>query len=386
VLADEAFAGNLEALPDESSVMGGPSKEKNEVELRESTYGIPRGPDPRTQHPSGAPVTRNRYRDFPTRGWRLVVRIVVGVILLAITVVLVLPDLLGLDGKEFFAFFVALRPQFTAVVAVLALLLLVLWRRHWPEAVAVLVVCAIAAVIVVPRTIPHTSSASGGKTFTVLSFNVDQGGANVSKLAATIRHDKPDVVVLPESAGTFRAKLAKAIPGLGYRSSDVVGPADEDVAGVTVFSAPSLGAVKSHEINQGVFDPWLYLTGGKLGKLRVVAVHVSAPTPGKIKQWPKELASLQQWCKAGSGPVIIAGDFNATLDHKEFRDGIQGCQDSGSVTGKGLVGTWPSMWPEWFAGQIDHVLGGGGVTPKSLQVLNLPGSDHRALLAKLRVP
>jgi endonuclease/exonuclease/phosphatase (EEP) superfamily protein YafD len=336
-------------------------------------------------------VNRKRSGALSTRGWPLVVRIVVGLVLLGLVCIAVIPDLLGLDGVEFFAFFVALRPQVTALVVVVALILLLAWRRTWPEVVAVLVVCALAAAIVLPRAFPHPVTAeaaaqSGDRELKVLSFNVDQGGADVQELASTIRKDKPDVVVLPESADTFREKLAAAIPGLGYRSSSVVGPAGTDVAGVSVFTASDLGHVTMHRIGQGQFDPWLYLTGGRLGSLEIVAVHVSAPTPVKILQWPKELASLQQWCGQQSNPVVIAGDFNATLDHREFRDGIKGCLDAGEMTGKGLIGTWPTKLPEWIGGQIDHVLGGGGAVPTSLRVLDLPGSDHRALLATVSVP
>jgi endonuclease/exonuclease/phosphatase (EEP) superfamily protein YafD len=36
--------------------------------------------------------------------------------------------------------------------------------------------------------------------------------------------------------------------------------------------------------------------------------------------------------------------------------------------------------------QIDHVLIGGGTRPNSARVLDLPGSDHRAVLARITLP
>ena len=219
---------------------------------------------------------------------------------------------------------------------------------------------------------------------TVLSFNVDQGEADVPALARTIRAARPDVVVLPEAAEHYRALLAAAIPDLGYRSAVGAAPDADDVNGITVFTAPALGPVAGRVIDQGGFDPWLELTGGRLGAVRLVAVHVSAPVPGKIVSWPRELAQLQTWCGPGSGPAVVVGDLNATLDHREFRDGTAGCQDAGAVTGQGLTATWNAAWPRWFGAQIDHVLAAGPLRTVSLRILDLPGSDHRALLARVR--
>ena len=55
-----------------------------------------------------------------------------------------------------------------------------------------------------------------------------------------------------------------------------------------------------------------------------------------------------------------------------------------------LVATGRSSVPRWFGAQIDHVLtrpgaGGSGPQARSTQALDVPGSDHRALLTRLRL-
>jgi endonuclease/exonuclease/phosphatase (EEP) superfamily protein YafD len=125
---------------------------------------------------------------------------------------------------------------------------------------------------------------------------------------------------------------------------------------------------------------WMQVTGGALGAVRVVAVHVAAPIPGLMQGWISEFGMLQQWCAPGRGSNIVIGDVNATLDHSPLRSGITGCTDAAADRGQGLVATWPSTWPRWFGVQIDHVFTAGGLRPKSLRVLDIPGSDHRALL------
>lgn len=315
--------------------------------------------------------------------WR-VGRWLVGAVVVGAAVVVLLPDVLGLDRWVPLTAAVAIRAQLAVAVAVPALLLLGS-RPCRPAAAGVLAVCAVAGALVVPRVLVSPPPSGPGPTMTVLAFNVDQGEADVAALAAAIRAARPDVVVLPEAAEHYRALVAAAIPDLGYRSAVGAAVEADDVHGITVFTAPGLGPVAGRVIDQGRFDPWLELTGGRLGAVRLAAVHVSAPVPGKIVSWPRELAQLQTWCGPGSGPALVVGDLNATLDHREFRGGTAGCQDAGAVTGQGLTATWNAASPRWFGAQIDHVLTGGGPAPVGLRILDLPGSDHRALLARVRM-
>ena len=50
------------------------------------------------------------------------------------------------------------------------------------------------------------------------------------------------------------------------------------------------------------------------------------------------------------------------------------------------MGTWPDRFPRWLGPQIDHVLVTGGVTAETFSVHDIPGSDHRAVLTRLRLP
>jgi endonuclease/exonuclease/phosphatase (EEP) superfamily protein YafD len=311
------------------------------------------------------------------------------VVLVAVVVTLaalvLVPDLLGLDRHVVTAALLAVRPQVLAVTTLVSLAAL-LWRRARREAGAVLVICAVAGGLVLPRVVADPGAPASGPEMTVLSFNVDDGRASVPALAATIRATRPDVVVLPESAERFRALLARAIPDLAYRSFVGAAPGADDVHGITVLTAPTMGSPMSRVIDEGDADPWIELTGGRFGPLHVVAVHVAAPVEGKIESWPGELGQLATWCGSGAAPAIVAGDFNATDDHRDFRTGTAGCRDAGSATGQGLTATWDAAWPRWFGAQIDHVLTGHGPQPVALGILDLPGSDHRALLAHIELP
>jgi endonuclease/exonuclease/phosphatase (EEP) superfamily protein YafD len=238
--------------------------------------------------------------------------------------------------------------------------------------------------MVLPRAIPAADApapdAPGGRTLTVLSFNTYEGKADVAAVAAEIRAANPDLVALPEASGRFTDKLAPLVPDYRFAPSQERG---RDVEGVTAASRADLGEA-TVDVDHSTTFPSVQLT---LAGVRFVAFHSVAPKPGDTRGWGTDLTTLDRWCaNRAIGPAILAGDFNATLDHSVFRESIAGCADAGDRTGQGLVGTWPTWAPRWLGPQIDHVLVTGGITAETLSVVDLPGSDHRAVLTRLRLP
>jgi endonuclease/exonuclease/phosphatase (EEP) superfamily protein YafD len=325
-------------------------------------------------HPSGGRLPR-----------RVEWRFVIAVVLAVLVAVFLVPELFGLANVLPFAPLVAFRPATAVGLVVLAVLVVLVRRRWWPLALAVGVVAAVALGMVVPRMIAGAAPGPG-RTLTLLSFNVYGGHADVSILARVIHTARPDVIVLPEAGERYRQLLAPQVADLGYRSWTTEPPDSEDVNGIVVLAAPWLGAVTAEPLDLGAKFRWMQVTGGALGAVRLVAVHAAAPVPEWTRDWSSELGILQLWCARDRGSNIVIGDVNATLDHSALRSGIMGCIDAAADRGQGLVSTWPSSWPRWFGVQIDHVFTSGGLWPGSLQVLDIPGSDHRALLTRVVVP
>jgi endonuclease/exonuclease/phosphatase (EEP) superfamily protein YafD len=145
-----------------------------------------------------------------------------------------------------------------------------------------------------------------------------------------------------------------------------------------------MGALRAQVLDAHAKFAWIELSGGRLGGVRLVGVHTAAPVSGSVPAWRADLEALATWCQHTATPIVLAGDFNATLDHRELRS--LGCTDVAAAVGRGLTGTWPTSLPAWLGVQIDHVLVGGGITPSGARVLNLPGSDHRAVLARVTLP
>jgi endonuclease/exonuclease/phosphatase (EEP) superfamily protein YafD len=308
-------------------------------------------------------------------------RYVLAIVWTAALVVVVLPDLLGgLDSHPPFTQVVAFRPWLGAGTAGLALLLGVLTvfrRRMWPVLVGTLAVALTAGFAVLPRAIAGPAPLDG-RPLTVMAANVLHGGADPQVVAAAIRDTRPDVVSLPEAGDRFGPRIAPLVTPLGYRLIDTDG-------GVGVLVAERLGDVTTRVGREFGLEPYVEVTGGGLGDVTVVAFHAASPVRGRMAAWRTDLAQLSRWC-AGPGRTVIAGDLNATLDHSALRAGSAGCTDAAAARGAGLVPTWgPTAGTTVLGPQIDHVLATTGIDPSAFAVRDLPGSDHRIVVATLLV-
>lgn len=312
--------------------------------------------------------------------------------IVAFTLVIALitvPDLLfGIDRYTPFAQLVSFRPQLLVVLFVICLALgaITLFRRAaWPFATGAVAVLAIGVAMVAPRVVADPLPTTG-TPLKVLAFNTYEGNADVAALVATIAATRPDVVSISESGQKFGSRIAALVEPLGYRTHISTERGVADVNGVTALVADRLGDVQARVGKETSSFPYIELTGGELKSLRFVAFHSVAPKLRDVPDWRTDLALLPQWC-AGSGPAVVAGDVNATLDHSALRAGMAGCSDAADQRGAGLIPTWgPSPRQRTIGPQIDHVLGTDGVVAESFEVRDLPGSDHRAILTTLRVP
>ncbi|GAA4779317.1 hypothetical protein GCM10023200_10540 [Actinomycetospora chlora] len=293
--------------------------------------------------------------------------------------VLLVPELVGLERTFPWPIALAARPALAAGVDVAAGTLAAVSRRARPAALG----AAAVSRLVLARPRRHRERPGPGR-LTVLVANVWQGRADPGALARLLAAHRPDVVVLPEAGEPFLARLAGHLdPGLGYRADTAPPPRphrhvpdDPDGPWTAVLVAPSLGDVKVAPVLLGGLYGWLEVGGGTLGDVRVLAAHPVAPVPGLTGRWADELDLVAAWRAAAAGPTVVAGDLNTTVEHR----GLAALGEGGAPAGPA---TWPARWPRWLGFRIDHVLGGGGLAVRSTRVLDLPGSDHRAVLARL---
>lgn len=199
--------------------------------------------------------------------------------------------------------------------------------------------------------------------------------AAFARLQADARPDITAVTELPQEPFTLGLKAAWT----GNRSAlDTMISSDWPVSGVTV----------RHRGGRGL--PVIavdYTLPDAAGTLRVVGLHA----PHTVGGWPVEMreqaidAAIALVRDAPErGKVILTGDFNLTPWAPSFRRLLDEA-DLRTTTPRGLpVMTWPG-WLLWAGIPIDHVLVGPAIGVRSLTRGPDIGSDHRPLIAELRV-
>jgi endonuclease/exonuclease/phosphatase (EEP) superfamily protein YafD len=274
---------------------------------------------------------------------------------------------------------------FTPSAAIAALLVagVAVAFRNWAAATVATVATVCLAAAVLPRAVgSETESPAGHETLTVLSANVELGGADPSALMALVERYHPDLLSVQELTPSFAGKLRRA--GIDRRLPHSVLMARPDGHGGGLYARFPLTPLlhQTHFLFQ-MPRAAIVLPDGR--RLRLVAVHPQPPSMS-FDRWREALGSLPA---TGSGtPWVLAGDFNATFDQAEFRDVVDGgYHDAGEATGKGLEPTWPSgeVFP-WGLMTIDHVLADRRLGVADYGVDGLPGSDHRAIHAELVLP
>lgn len=299
------------------------------------------------------------------------------VVPLVLLVALVALRLIGYDGDWYTLVALALTPYVAAVGVLLGGLALAL-RRWWIGGTA-LVLAIVLAVLVLPRLSASDQREVHGKTLRVLASNLLYGQADPKAVVDLVREQRIDVLNLVEltpravdgltAAGLFQALPYRVLhPAPGAFGSGIVSRFPLKEVNLTGDSAAKQPGAQA-DLGDGVVA-------------EIVAVHPISPdvdTP----QWEREIKDLSR--AAGEhGLRILAGDFNATLDHAAFRTVLsRGYNDAAEEHGSALTPTWPSSSP---VVTIDHVVVDNRAAVQDYRVFDVAGSDHRAVFAEVRLP
>lgn len=255
-----------------------------------------------------------------------------------------------------------------AVIPVAAALLL---RRGAIAAVA-LASGVVLALVVLPRGLggPQDPPA-GADRLTVMSVNVLLAGADPGEVMALVREHDVDALALQESRPEWIHRLDALGAAAWFRGRAVRA---EDEALLTRAPLAPTGRPAEGEVT---------LPGGRT--VRLTVVHPFPPISRESwRGWHDELLALPP--PAPGVTSVLAGDFNATLDHPELREVLgRGYRDAAATVGAGWTPTWPAgrRFPPEIT--IDHVLVSEDVAVLGFDVRPVAGSDHRAVIAELAV-
>jgi endonuclease/exonuclease/phosphatase (EEP) superfamily protein YafD len=269
-----------------------------------------------------------------------------------------------------------------AAAAPAATLTLGLARRRGPAATAALATAALA-VVMRPRAARRTQPAASGPVLRVLTVNLLCGRADVEAVVALVRQTGADVLFLQELTGDTVTRLKQA--GLGDLMPQKAPEPRGGPRGSGIYSRfPLSDGPPLVPVHAAQPTAVLKLPGGEMVELACVHPHPPRPPWSRgVARWRRELAVLPP---PGELPRVLAGDFNATLDHAVFRSVLRlGYADAALQAGKALTPTWgPAGRPALIT--IDHVLVDRRCAVLASAVHAVPGSDHRAVYAEVRLP
>ena len=307
----------------------------------------------------------------------------------ALTIVLLVPVLLflgiavlrvgGIDGNVVTVPALALTPYIAAAGGLLVLIALAFGRRI--IALAVLIMAVSLGVLLLPRIQGNDQPVVHGVHVRVLAANLNDGKVSAATIEKLVLDNKVDIAVLPElsraeTPGLDEPGIFDALP---YRVLDpgVVGSGDGSGI-LSRFPLRQTSLVEALELSM----PSAVVDLPGRDDIEIVAAHVQSALHGSADVWRRDLNRLPPTLPARVR--MLAGDFNATWDHATFRHLLDsGYLDAAEQTGNGLVPTWAGWGPPLT---IDHVLFDRRCAVRDYQVLDLPGSDHNAILADLQLP
>lgn len=211
----------------------------------------------------------------------------------------------------------------------------------------------------------------------VVSFNVAADNrAGRHEVVDFLRDAGADVVFLHEVHARWERVIVDA--GLPYelhvarRPGEIFGTAALVPPGTTV-----------EQVDFGIRRSPIVTLDYAGRQVELVGVHPLSPITGRrASARDQQLAAVAEWVAGRPGPVVVAGDLNATPWTAAFRMLVAAGDLVSSQRGFGLQASWPDL-PMPLRIPIDHLLHSDDLVTVDRRLGPSAGSDHRALIVDL---
>lgn len=332
--------------------------------------------------------------------FRRLVAAAVLVIVAAVLLILAWPQIFGLQRTEGIVEVVAFRAALAILAAVAVVLALVLAGASRAFRRFALSLAALFLVFVLINAAVLNSRGFGDTTFaakkpgdlTVVSWNTLGGATGAQSIAQLALVANADIVSLPETTEITARQVASLMKDGGTTMSvhTVSFGLVAKSRSTSILISTKLGGYHiDSKVGNTKAVPTVVMVPDSGSGPTIVAAHPVAPTESQLDNWRSGLTFLAALC--GAKNMIIAGDFNSTLDHQAGLATSQGtalgtCSDAALATDNAAVGTWPTKVPALLGATIDHVMATSNwrfTGFRVIQNLDDAGSDHRPIVAQL---
>jgi endonuclease/exonuclease/phosphatase (EEP) superfamily protein YafD len=238
--------------------------------------------------------------------------------------------------------------------------------------------------------------APAGEHVRVVSFNADGDRLPAPMLPSELERWQAQIVGI-EECGEALSAAVRVLPGWHVHvSRDLCFLSRYPIREAAVMDRSGLDRIKQSEADEpgGAGYVVRFLLDGPRGPIRAANLHLETPRKGleglmsgnrrrmrnntDIRGIESKLA--RDWVSAGSGPLVVLGDFNTPVESAFFRDRWGDLTDAFSVAG---VGFGTTKYNGWIGARIDHVLANDDWHVDRATVDVQRGSDHRALIVDL---
>jgi len=280
------------------------------------------------------------------------------------------------------AFFESLQTHFSLVAIALALIAL-FFKRHWYAVLilaAGMALCVHSIVMLREFAAPPIAGASSPQAgnFKLLSFNIENSNfENSARIADFILSSQADVVEIFE-AEPLLSQMDRITQLYPYRIG--CGSMTPDCDSLLLSKKP----FRTQDIRSigGLWNNRFILANIDMDgqPVNFVSTHLSKPYFDEFHQ--NELDLLAQRINGMSGPVILAGDFNASVIAPDMREFL-------AATGLRHVFPEPATWPiesGAYGISIDHVFARAPLQLISVkQIPDAMGSNHFGMMTEFSI-
>lgn len=272
------------------------------------------------------------------------------------------------------------RVQYTVLLAVEAILLIVLRRFRW--AALALVFTAINASTIIPLYFSSSMRPATGRTYKLVLLNVHSSNRDVNRVLDLLRQEQPDFIVLLEVnqrwIGELRV-LSDEYPHFLVRPR-------EDNFGVAFYSRIAPDDARIEDIG-GARVPSTVARFSVEGKpLTIIGTHALPPMNAvyfaeRNSQLAAAFARGDELAANGNA-VILAGDFNSTAYwSRVFASSVGDTKLRDSREGFGVQSSWPTFIPVARI-PLDHCFVSESIVVHSRRIGPGVGSDHLPVIVE----
>jgi endonuclease/exonuclease/phosphatase (EEP) superfamily protein YafD len=217
----------------------------------------------------------------------------------------------------------------------------------------------------------------GGRRFRLVSSNALKKNRRPRAWAEAVLALSPDVLCVPELTPPLEEALRAVGDGLPeHRCADT----KAEPAGTGLWSRWPIDDGRILRAGHSMIVAPIPAIGAT-----VAAIHTVAPASRrKAPQWLGSFDAITTMANDTPGPLVIAGDWNATVAHTPMRRLLAGgrVRDAHIDAGRPFARSWHARFP---VALLDRVLVSPEVAVHSIAEHRVPGTDHRAVVAELEV-